>query len=209
MQSETWIVIAVTVVIGIATILATRAWGNRRRRLLLTWTSTPLLPVGRADGPLQVTYRDFAVPDPHLVTVTIHNLGPTDVTTSHFDSGSNVVINLQATTFYGVTASSHSDTTLSQAVGSQDTRVEMRPMLLRKGEAWTVEAVVEGDADPVVTSPLIDTDISTRTLADQLTEILSGTEILLPGLGVTVRWSGRLARLASKPAPRSGTLRSP
>jgi len=56
-----WLAVAgiiVAVVAAVAAVLATRYWGNRRRRLLFSLEAAPLLPAGQDHGPLQITYRD-------------------------------------------------------------------------------------------------------------------------------------------------------
>lgn len=67
------------------TIFATRKWGNRRARLEVEVSATPLLPEDAPPGVLEVTYRDFPVKEPYLVSVTLYNSGPRDVSTQMFD----------------------------------------------------------------------------------------------------------------------------
>jgi hypothetical protein len=49
---------------------------------------------GDASPRLAVTYRDFEVKDPYLLTLRLVNVGPSDVSTSHFDGGRDLVIEL-------------------------------------------------------------------------------------------------------------------
>jgi hypothetical protein len=63
----------------------------------------------------------------------------------------------------------------------------MRPTLLRRGDEWAVEAVVEGDPAPTLRSSLVDTDVDERGNArDQLAEFLSGIVLTGP-FGITIR----------------------
>lgn len=157
------ILTVVGIVVGIIAIvvgaLAARRWGARRGKVFFEFSSTGLIPEDQV-GPgklLKVTFRDFEVNDPHLVTLRLRNVGPSDVSSSHFDAGKPVVISLNCTMF-GVTSTSHPDSTMTTAVGGEGV-VELRPCLLVRGEEWLVTAVVGGKPNPKLTSPLIDTDI--------------------------------------------------
>lgn len=151
----------VGIVVGVvATVAAAWKWGTRRRRLLFTWRSTPLLPIDQAEHPwVQVTVHDFPVNDPHLVALTLRNVGPSDLATQHFDAGKPIRVELGCTRFWAVTRSTHPRATRMPSVGYDGGWIELRPLLLRRGEEWTVDAVVEGDVAPTLTSPLIDTDV--------------------------------------------------
>lgn len=183
-----WVAVAalvVAVLTGVGTVLAARQWGNRRRRILFSVESAPLLPPAERAGLLQVTFRDFPVENPHLVTVRVQNVGPLDIATQHFDAHRNLVVDLNCT-MYGVTSSSHPGATVSRGIGSEGV-VELTPSLLRRGDAWVVEAVVSGEPTPELDSPLIDTDVvDGATYLEQLAEILAGTIVTLP-LGVSIR----------------------
>lgn len=151
----------VGVIVGIvgliATIAAARRWGTRRHRLLYEWGETSLLP--ERGNLLKVTFRDLPVDDPYLVTIVLRNIGPGDISSQIFDGGKPLVINLGCKKWYGITRNSHPHATLSNAVGSDDAVVQLRPTLLRTGEEVAFEAVVEGKSKPELESPLIDTDI--------------------------------------------------
>lgn len=192
--SDTWAVnrtewltltaIVVTLIVGVAAVIATRRWGNRRRRLLFSYEVAPLLAEGSANDLLQITYRDFPVRDPHLVTVRLRNVGPADVATGHFDGGRPFLVRLNCK-MYGPTRASHPGATVSTAIGAEG-KIELRPHLLRKGEEWVVEAVVEGSPEPEYESPLIDTDVVEGPgYLQQAGELLSGIIIDLP-FGVTI-----------------------
>jgi hypothetical protein len=151
--------IVVGIVAIITGVLAARRWGNRRRRLMFEFRSAPLIAAGSPDrsGLLKVTFRDIEVPDPHLLTIRLANVGPADIATDRFDAGRPLVIRLNCT-MYGLTATSHPDAITSTAVGAEGV-IQLRPQLLCRGEERTIEAVVSGASDPELDSPLIDTDI--------------------------------------------------
>jgi hypothetical protein len=172
-----WIGLAaiIVAVVGIAvSVFAARRWGNRRRKILFSWSSAPLLPPGHDDGLLEVTYRDFKVKDPHLVTFRVTNVGPSDIASQHFDAGKPLTVVLNCV-MYGVTSSSHGHATVSRAIGA-DGVIDLRPTLLRRGDEWAVEIVVEGEARPTLESSLIDTDVVEgpsvlQQLAEQLVDV--------------------------------------
>ncbi len=152
-------------------------------------SSPPLLPPDSRPGLLEVTFRDIPVPNPHLVTLRLQNLGLSDVATHHFDSGAPVRVVFKCR-FFGLTSSSRPAVTVSPAIGD-DGWVELRPTLLRRGDEWAVQAVVEGVAAPELFSPLIDADVVEGASArDQFAEFFSG--IVLSGpFGIAIRLPGR------------------
>jgi hypothetical protein len=173
-----WLGIAALVValgVGVVTVLATRHWGNRRREILFSYDTTSLLPKGRQSGPLQVTYRDIPVKNPHLTTIRVKNIGPYDIGTQQFDAGRPLKISLNCP-MYGLTRNSSPSSTVSTAIGEQGV-LELTPMLIRRGEEWITEVVTEGEAKPKLDSPLIDTDVTRDSDQNILFKLnLFGTE---------------------------------
>jgi hypothetical protein len=182
------LVAVIVAVVGVAvTIFAARRWGNRRRKVLFSYDSTPLLPVSDERHLLEITYRDIPVKEPHLVTVRVANIGPSDIASQHFDAGRSLVVRLNCT-MYGLTSNSHPHCTVSGAIGAEGV-IELRPLLLHRGEEWVVEAVVQGDASPTIESPLIDTDVvdgpsAVKQLIEQLADV--ALTVTLP-LGVQIQ----------------------
>jgi hypothetical protein len=155
-----WIEVASLFVAVLAVLcgaLATRQWGNRRRRVLFTSRVRPLATDELSDDDLyvQVTYRGSQLMDAHQVTVSLKNIGPADVTSAHFDGGEPLVVDLGCTT-YSMTNSVQSD-----AVGARSFRgersVEWRPALLKRGDTWTIDVIVSGKPWIIPFSPLADT----------------------------------------------------
>jgi hypothetical protein len=142
------------------TILATRRWGNRRAVLTYTVEVNPLLPEADQTRGLAVTYRDMAVPNPHLVTITLANSGSRDITSESFDAGRPLLICFTGT-FYGLTASSGSPSLTMPAIGTagENAALEFRPKLLKRRESWTVSLIVGGAFEATVDSSLVDTDL--------------------------------------------------
>jgi hypothetical protein len=141
-------------------VLATRQWGNRRAQIEFSSSSTPLLPDKVGRGLLAVTYRDIPVDDPHLVTVSVRNVGPRDISTAMFDSGQSISIRFDQT-FYGLTVVSGGAHTLSPGVGAspEEATVLFEPGLLKRGDAWSFSAVLSGPVGVSIEAPLIDTDV--------------------------------------------------
>lgn len=150
--------LAVAVLAIPATIWATRRWGARRARVEINLEIVPILPTVRPDT-LAVTFVDIPVPDPHLVTFQIRNVGPRDVASADFDGGKHLVVNFSGA-FYGVTRA-RGATVTAPAVGARPPKasVHLGPGLLKRGDAWSFTAVVSGGVPPEIHSPLVDTDL--------------------------------------------------
>ena len=167
MDTIQWIAIASLIVAALAipsAIWATRQWGTRRARLECSAHSSPLLPKPGREGLLQVTYRDFPVTDPHIVSFALRNVGPRDIASSFFDSGSSIKITLQGT-FYGLTEVDGARLDMP-ALGTTDAVVMIRPLLIKRGESCSFSAIVSGPSDVKLELPLIDTDIVMRNAED-------------------------------------------
>jgi hypothetical protein len=143
------------------TIFSTRRWGTRPARIRFSWETTPLLPAAQLGGgqdAVKVTYCEIPVSDPHLFTLRLVNIGPTDITRAHFDGGDNLLVQLNSV-MYGVIKTTHPAQTISPAIGAGGS-LELAPVLLKRGEAWIVEAILSGEPRPVLHSPLSNTDIA-------------------------------------------------
>ena len=150
--------LAAAVLATIAGLYATRRWGTRRRRLSFVYQSASLMPEGpRAWGALRLVYGDLELQDPYLVTLHLRNVGSNDIASQHFDGGRPLVIELGCT-IYGLTNATHPDMGQS-AIGDKHGVITLPPRLLRKGEEWLVEAIVEGVPSPRLINSLIDTDL--------------------------------------------------
>lgn len=161
MDSGTWIGLAALLVAILAiptTIFATRQWGNRRARLEVEVSATPLLPAAARPGLLEVTYREIPVKEPYLVSVTLRNSGPRDVATKMFDGERSITAKFDQT-FYGLTATQGGIEVASPGIGAEAAIVAVRPGLLKRGESWSFSAVTSGPVDVAVDAPLIDTDV--------------------------------------------------
>jgi hypothetical protein len=178
------VVTAIAILVGA---LAARRWGTRRRRVLFEYGSTPLIPQvqlgAKAREYLKVTYRDFEVDEPHLVDIRLKNLGPSDVSTSHFDAGKPIELHLKCK-LYGVTENSVPDSVLLPAIGSLDP-ILLQPRLFKKEESWSISAIVSGNPTPTLVSTLVDTDIvDGPTYAQELAKSFS--RILLDAAVVSI-----------------------
>ena len=191
-----WIALSALAValVGIpVAVLATRRWGNRRAVVSYAVEVTPLLPEADQTQGLAVSYRDIAVPDPILVTITFVNIGPRDIPSGSFDAGNPIVVRLMGT-FYGVTASFGEPDLAVPAVGTAGVGAFIRfgPRLLKRRQSWAVSLIVGGDMRTSLESPLVDTDLriaDPASVARQRAMLLSALD-LLPG--------GVVARLAIK-----------
>lgn len=180
---------------------------------MFEWSASPLIPQvqGVSSSHLAVTYRDVEVSEPHLLTLSLVNVGPADVASSHFDGGRDLTIRLGCT-MYGLLhppASPETLTTVTTAMGSEGA-IYLQPGLLRRGGEWMVDVVVGGIPSPELDSPLIDTDVVDpptyrSQLASNLALRLAQTVLnLMPGGGLA---AAALDLVVSKnERPRGGTL---
>lgn len=190
LTTEGWLALGALIVAVVAipiTMWTTRRWGTRRRRLLFARESTPLIPTAPAGAGslLKVTFRDLPVEEPHLVTLSLDNVGPVDVASGHFDAGRPVEIKLGCT-LYGVVSSTHPRHTISPAVGTSDAIIGFPPMLLKRGERWAVEVVVSGTPNPNLVSSLIDTDIEEYITFTRMAASSRAGRIFLPALSLAI-----------------------
>lgn len=155
-----WAALGVAILSIPITVWATREWGSRRAQVEISVEATPLLPENARDGLLEVTFRDIRVENPHLVAVSVKNVGPRDLATDTFDAGLPVAIGFD-NTFYGLTSVAGGMRIESPAIGASDKSAVVRlgPGLLKRGTAWSFSAITTGPVEVTVDSPLIDTDI--------------------------------------------------
>lgn len=179
-RSDVIAVLGVTVAIVaiVVTVLATRRYGTRRRRLHIDHHAAPMINTvpGYADPKLKVTYEGEEIVNPHLVTLRIINLGPTDITASHFHEGDPLVVTLNCRS-YAITGTPYPDSTTFGSL--DDGTILLGPRLMKKGEEWIVEVVVSGSPLPTVTSPLVDTDIVDREFAEEVERFAEGTSTVI------------------------------
>lgn len=199
------IALVAALVIGVGAFVAARRWGTRRGRLLFDYDATSLVPAtAAASNLLQVTFQGVAVPQPHLVTVRLVNVGPRDIASSHFDNGAPLCIDLGCM-IYGIVKTSHPVRTVSGPVGSADP-LQLAPGLLRRREEIVVEAVVSGVPQPSLSSPLIDVDVIDGEAFDWRKDLArtvwESFVLALPMGRVTLALSDAVIDGALRPRPR-------
>lgn len=120
--------------------------GTRRARDEISLGVAPILPRDRP-GALAVTFVDIPVPDPHLVTFTIRNIGPRHVASADFDRDQPRQVRFPGAS-YGVARASRA-TVRVPAVGERPPKsnVDLGRGLLKGRDAWIFTAVVSG-AEP-------------------------------------------------------------
>lgn len=147
-------------VIGVVGVLAARRYGTRRRKVLFEWTASPLVPAAERDtsSRLTVSYRDFEVVDPYLLTIRLMNVGPADVASQHFDAGQPFTVDMGCR-MYGLLAKPTGDLmTATDAVGAPGF-LRVGPGLLARGKEYAVQIVVSGKPELSFSAPLVDTDV--------------------------------------------------
>ena len=187
--------LVVAVVAIPVTIWATRRWGNRRAVLTYALESVPLLPGDDQSLLLEVRYLGVPIPDPHLLTVTFRNTGPKDIPSDSFDAGKPIVIRFTAKS-YGVTASAGQPDWYAPGpdASSGEAKVELRPRLLKRGQSWSLSMIVQGPVEPVIESPLVETDLKVGssdigTPLEVVVQVL-GQAVPLPGTVIPWRMLG-------------------
>lgn len=138
-----------------------RAWGTRRGKLLVAYSSTGLLAVKAAADELKVTFNDGPVDNPHLVSIVLKNIGSRDITREQFD-GRPLAIALNCP-LYGVVKLESSDGGPTYFDQSEDGdgmgSILIEPSHIPKGTAWGIDCIVSGPANPKVGGRLIEADI--------------------------------------------------
>lgn len=165
MQLSDWLAVAaigVAVIAIPATMWATRRWGNERQRLVFGFESIPLLErwPRNTRNQVRIIFADHEIHDPHLLMISLHNIGPADISSDHFDRGRNIYINLTNCEVFLLMSSTHPDDTL--IFPGDRGQVGLHPILLKRKDSWRVEVIVAGSPIPVPEFPLIDTDILDR-----------------------------------------------
>ncbi|SFR18697.1 hypothetical protein SAMN04488564_104895 [Lentzea waywayandensis] len=172
MSLEAKLALAALIVAVVAIPIAvwtTRQYGTRRKKLLFLFEATSLMPEikGSAANALKITYHDIPVDDPHLLTIRLENVGPSDIASNHFDSGKPVQVRLNST-LYGMLSATQPEHTVGPAMGTADAVVELTPLLFKRKDTWVVEVLVSGNPHPELVSTLVDTDVVAETVSDRL-----------------------------------------
>lgn len=141
---------------------------------------SPILPAVRPTA-LAVTFVDIPVPDPHLVSFELRNIGPRDIPSTAFDASQPLMVHFPGA-FYGITRSSGG--IIGAAVGERPPKAIVRipPHLMKRGDSLSFTAVVSGGGPPRVESPLVDTDIvqTHPGPAQTITVEIFGVGVVLP-----------------------------
>lgn len=133
-------------------------YGNRRRKLMFTWEAVQLMPhKDAAVGPLEVTYEGVRVADPYLLKIVLKNIGAADIASSHFDQDEPLRVRFPE----GFVAILDTDMGAATVIGIDSDHVSIPPLLLARGDAITIDALIDGHAVPTVVSKIVDTDIVT------------------------------------------------
>lgn len=177
-------------VVGVLALLVAWRWRPRKTRLLFTWEGTRLLPRVAASELIEVTFRGIPVQNPHVVRVTLSNPGPRDISADQFDRGAALEIHHGAV-LLGVVATDGDPSLTIPALGSSDP-LRLNPALLKAGETWAVDAVVEGPPSMSVRGRLANVVLEERTRSDVLQLAASATsetliEILVNGLAAAIQ----------------------
>lgn len=195
---DRWLTVSFGLV-GILGLFAAWRWRPRRTRVFVTWEATRLVPQVAAAEMLEVTFRDVRVLDPHVMTVAVTNVGPRDIGTDQFDRASPLEIHHDAV-LLGVVAHDGDAPLSIPALGSRDA-LKLGPALLRVGETWRVDAVVDGRPSVTVRGRVANVVFDERTRKDLLELVAGATAGGLTGIltSLTDPISALLMRIAVGP----------
>ncbi|SEF11721.1 hypothetical protein SAMN04489740_4135 [Arthrobacter alpinus] len=192
-----FLAIIAAIIIGVAAILATRTWGNRRGKVLVAYSSTRLLAVKPAADELKVTFNDAPVNNPHLLSLVLKNIGSRDITREQFD-GRSLSIELNCP-LYGVVQIESSDGGPTYVDPDEDDHgmgfILIEPSHIPKGTSWGIDCIVSGPANPKVGGRLIEADIVMgETASSSVIKALALTvsEVGEVAVAAAVPFSGRL-----------------
>lgn len=173
MEEIDWLVWALGLIIGSAiTWFFSWKYGNRRRKLLFTWDAVQLMPNHEAaGGELEVSYEGQRLKDPYILKITLKNMGPTDITTAHFDNARPLQIKFPD----GYVATIDGDMGAAEAVELGSDYLGVHPVLLKRGEPIFLDVLVDGPTIPYVNSSIIDTDVVTADAKDVALNIVEQT----------------------------------
>lgn len=192
-----WLVAGGSLVLGaLITWYFSWKYGNRRRKLLFTWDSVQLMPHnGPASGALEVFYEGTPVKDPYLLSITLKNLGPSDIGLAHYNG--HLRLNIPG----GLVALMDTEMGAAGAVLVDPEYLEFEPVMLARNSTINVDVLVDGPRTPELVSKILDTDVvatDPKLLAAELLEskpfMLSMTAGSL-GIGMSV---GSAARQIAK-----------
>lgn len=162
-----WLVIPLLGVI--ITVLVTRRYGNRRKRLSYDLVAVPLMTPGvnaKHDDAVTVIVRGVEMKSPHSVRVTLQNTGPHDVLPEDFP-GPLGQFNIRGCTQMGPLrgelyrrGESESARDVGGGGGEDVTLWEFERVHIPRGAMVTFTGVVDGDPTDVVFSDLFDVDLA-------------------------------------------------
>ncbi|WP_156365955.1 hypothetical protein [Nocardiopsis sp. NRRL B-16309] len=172
---------AATVAIPVS-VFAARHWGTRRNKLAFQYSLTPLISVEEirtpSGGNIEVRVNGRTIHEPHIVTLQLSNVGPRDITSSHFDSGKplrfvfdkvdyarDVVMDGQRDNTEEIKASM----TIAGEAGTGKIKpgtaeMTVGPILLQVGASLTFNILTSGRPKISIVNSLVDTDLEESVL---------------------------------------------
>ncbi len=150
--------------------------GRRRNHLVVSVKSQPMIVERntKAGSAVSLRYADQVVEDPHLITVMMECVGPTDITSADFDQGKPVTIAFDVP----MIALLRSDG-LDISETYRATSIDVRPSLLPKGKTFIVSAITDGEPQPRVNAHLIDTDVIDKK-PEAVSSVVAAVRKLMP-----------------------------
>ncbi|MFE9235250.1 hypothetical protein [Cellulosimicrobium funkei] len=173
-------------VVGIpTTVWVTRRYaGGRRTKVIASWTSVRMVRRANLEG-LEVRLRGAVLQDPHLITVTLRNLGPSDVATANFHGGNPLEIKLRGARAVDLVGSTNA--TVPCTLDSDGERLLLGPAHIPTKGGRSVVLLAEGQPRTLSFGDLVDVDL----------ECEAGTAVSLRGRRVGFWSLGRTAVTAT------------
>ncbi|MEV4207552.1 hypothetical protein [Nocardia salmonicida] len=144
-------------VIGFCFAVYAFKYNKRRKRLVVKAMYSKLITghTGQLSDQIHVKYGDLDISDPHLVNITVWNVGAKDILAKDFDGDKPLKIEIGATV---VALLQPDGPTLNSLVVAD--AVSIQPSLLVAGRRYVIPALVDGEPNTSVeTSRIADTDI--------------------------------------------------
>lgn len=166
-----WLGVALAIAGVIIGVFATRAYGNRSKRLHFVYQWTQLLQPGVGEE-IEVTWSGRRVTSPSLLHLRVLNSGPGDIAVRDFEGG-GVVIRLAGSQVLGLTRQQPMGV-IAESLMDDVLTLTVNPCMLQSGESIYAVVLVDGSRIPVEKDiRLLNTKLAQRSRSGRGLALLS------------------------------------